>query len=118
MAGPAQVIGPITTPLSIGADRRSEVAGPSRIATDASLLRKDFELPSTIQIRAPDDHRHQCLPAFLNGKSVAPQNLLDPGFTDFHKRVLYQTYDVTSMLATGDNTHRRSSSAAARTALP
>jgi len=42
--------------------------------------------------------------AFLNGKSVAPDSLLSPGWTDFHKRVLYQTYDVTSLLESGSNT--------------
>ena len=101
---PAQVIGPITTPLSIGTDRHSEVPGPNRIATDASLLRKDFELPSSIQSARLTITAIGAYQAFLNGKPVAPQNLLDPGFTDFHKRVLYQTYDVTSMLTTGDNT--------------
>ena len=101
---PAQVIGPITTPLSIGTDRHSEVPGPNRIATDASLLRKDFELPSAIQSARLTITAIGAYQAFLNGKPVAPQNLLDPGFTDFHKRVLYQTYDVTSMLTTGDNT--------------
>jgi len=39
---PAQVVGPITTPLSIGTDRHSEVPGPNRIATEAALLRKDL----------------------------------------------------------------------------
>jgi alpha-L-rhamnosidase len=101
---PAQVIGPITTPLSIGTDRHSEVPGPNRIATDASLLRKDFELPSSIQSARLTITAIGAYQAFLNGKPVASQNLLDPGFTDFHKRVLYQTYDVTSMLTTGDNT--------------
>ena len=41
--------------------------------------------------------------AFINGKSVAPNTLLAPGWTDFHKRVLYQTYDVTSLLNRGTN---------------
>jgi alpha-L-rhamnosidase len=30
--------------------------------------------------------------------------MLTPGWTDFHKRVLYQTYDVTSLLQRGENT--------------
>jgi alpha-L-rhamnosidase len=101
---PAQVVGPITTPLSIGTDRHSEVPGPNRIATDAALLRKDFTVASTIQSARLTITALGAYQAFLNGKPIAPHNLLDPGFTDFHKRVLYQTYDVTSMLATGDNT--------------
>ena len=101
---PAQVVGLITTPLSIGADRHSEVPGPNRIATDAALLRKDFALPAAIQSGRLTITALGAYQAFLNGKPIAPHNLLDPGFTDFHKRVLYQTYDVTSLLTTGDNT--------------
>jgi len=37
---------------------------------------------------------------FVNGTRVG-QDELTPGFTDFRKRVLYQTYDVTSLLAKG-----------------
>jgi alpha-L-rhamnosidase len=101
---PAQVVGPITTPLSIGTDRHSEVPGPNRIATDASLLRKDFTVATAIQSARLTVTALGAYQAFLNGKPIAPHNLLDPGFTDFHKRVLYQTYDVTSMLTNGDNT--------------
>lgn len=39
---------------------------------------------------------------FLNGKRVS-EDLLAPGWTDYRERVMYQTYDVTSMLATGRN---------------
>ncbi len=39
---------------------------------------------------------------FLNGSRVGT-DVLTPDFTDYRKRVLYQTYDVTSMLANGDN---------------
>jgi alpha-L-rhamnosidase len=39
---------------------------------------------------------------FLNGQRVS-QDDLTPDFTDYRKRVLYQTYDVTSLLARGAN---------------
>jgi alpha-L-rhamnosidase len=38
----------------------------------------------------------------LNGRRVG-DFLLAPEWTDFHKRVQYQTYDVTTMLQAGDN---------------
>ncbi|HWW97003.1 MAG TPA: alpha-L-rhamnosidase N-terminal domain-containing protein, partial [Edaphobacter sp.] len=101
---PAHEIGPITTPLSIGTDRHSEVPGPNRIATDAALLRKDFAIPSTIQSARLTITALGAYQAFLNGKPIAPQTLLNPGWTDFNKRVLYQTYDVTPLVVTGDNT--------------
>ncbi|MBS1814099.1 MAG: family 78 glycoside hydrolase catalytic domain [Acidobacteria bacterium] len=83
---------------------RNSTKGTLRVSTDASLLRKDFQLKSTVQsarlrITALGAYR-----AYLNGKPVAPDTLLSPGFTDFSKRVLYQTYDVTSMLQKGTNT--------------
>ncbi len=39
---------------------------------------------------------------FLNGNRVG-NDVLTPDFTDYAKRVLYQTYDVTEWLATGQN---------------
>ena len=101
---PAQVVGPITTPLSIGTDRHTEIPGPNRIASEASLLRKDFTLAPSIKSARLTITALGAYQAFLNGKPVAAKNLLDPGWTDFNKRVLYQTYDVTSFLSSGDNT--------------
>jgi alpha-L-rhamnosidase len=40
---------------------------------------------------------------FLNGHPVGDQ-LLAPGWTDYRERVYYQAYDVTSLIAQGDNT--------------
>jgi len=39
---------------------------------------------------------------FLNGKRVS-EDLLAPGWTDYRERVVYQTYDVASMLVAGKN---------------
>ncbi|HVT81564.1 MAG TPA: family 78 glycoside hydrolase catalytic domain [Phycisphaerae bacterium] len=41
--------------------------------------------------------------AFLNGKRVNDQQL-SPGWTDYYKRVMVQTTDVTPLLAQGNNT--------------
>ena len=40
---------------------------------------------------------------YLNGKKVG-DNEFAPGWTDYSKRVLYQTYDVTNQIAAGNNT--------------
>src|SRR5205085_818792 len=40
--------------------------------------------------------------AFINGQPVGDQ-WLAPGWTDYHKRLQYQTYDVTKLLRAGDN---------------
>jgi alpha-L-rhamnosidase len=39
---------------------------------------------------------------FLNGRRVG-DDVLAPGWTDYREHVFYQTYDVTSQLATGNN---------------
>ena len=39
---------------------------------------------------------------YLNGKQ-ASKDILAPGWTDYHKRVQYQTYDVTPLLKKGTN---------------
>ncbi len=40
--------------------------------------------------------------AFLNGNKIG-NRMLDPGWTNYGKRILYSTYDVTGMLKEGDN---------------
>jgi len=40
--------------------------------------------------------------AYLNGRRVGDHQL-EPGWTDYRKRVRYQTYDVTEQLAQGEN---------------
>ena len=40
--------------------------------------------------------------AHLNGKPVT-QDVFRPGWTDYHRRVYYQTYDVTDLVREGDN---------------
>jgi alpha-L-rhamnosidase len=39
----------------------------------------------------------------INGKRLG-KNYLDPGFTDYGKRILYVTHDITNLLETGKNT--------------
>jgi alpha-L-rhamnosidase len=99
----AQVAGDFSTPF-YGKKNTTATRNPSRISTDASLLRKDFTLAGNVRSARLTVTALGAYRAYINGKPIAPQNILDPGFTDFDKRVLYQTYDVTSMLAKGANT--------------
>ncbi len=101
---PSEIVGPLSAHFAIGADRQQPVAGPDRVSTDASLLRKDFSLASGIRSARLSITALGAYEAFIDGQRVAPNSLLSPGWTDFHKRVLYQTYDVTSLLQRGSNT--------------
>ena len=99
----SQVAGELSAPFGIGVDRQQAVRGPDRITTDASLLRKEFTVGSAIRSARLSITALGTYQAWINGKQVAPNSLLSPGWTDFHRRVLYQTYDVTSLLTTSTN---------------
>ncbi|MEH1168718.1 family 78 glycoside hydrolase catalytic domain [Micromonospora sp. CPCC 205539] len=72
-------------------------------ALDANpLLRKGFRVDGTVaraRIYATALGVYQLS---LNGQRVGDDELA-PGWTDYHKRVQYQTYDVTRQLQAGDN---------------
>jgi alpha-L-rhamnosidase len=76
---------------------------PERVASETSLLRKDFAaqngvVAARLYVTALGSYR-----VFLNGHRIG-NDVLTPGFTDFRKRVQYQTYDVTALVnKTGAN---------------
>jgi alpha-L-rhamnosidase len=68
----------------------------------AALLRHSFDVSKSVQsarlyVTALGSYR-----MFLNGQRVG-QDVLTPGFTDYSKRVQYQTYDVTPLITSGKN---------------
>jgi alpha-L-rhamnosidase len=101
---PAQVVGPLADHrFGVAPDRQSPAATPNRLVFGATLLRKTFDAPrvpvsARLYITALGSYR-----AFLNGQPVDADRLT-PGFTDYRKRVLYQTYDVTHLVKSGENT--------------
>lgn len=101
---PAQVVGGLKDlRVSVGSDRQEMMPAPERLSSGVSLLRDGFSVRGRVKsarlyVTAMGAYR-----AFLNGKRVG-ETELTPGFTDFRKRVLYQTYDVTAMVRPGRNT--------------
>ena len=73
----------------------------TRIA--ARYYRKDFSLRNEV-VKA---RLYICglgqYTAFINGKEVAPEELLKPALSNYLKRVYFNAYDVTDMLKKGDN---------------
>jgi alpha-L-rhamnosidase len=100
---PAAEAGSLSASFNLNIDRNKALAGPDRVVTDASLFRKDFKLRANVVSARLSITALGAYKAFLNGKAVAPEGLLAPGFTDFHKRAMYQTYDVSSLLNRGAN---------------
>ena len=68
----------------------------------APLLRHTFTLKKTIKRARLYISGLGCYRLYLNGKRVADREL-DPSHTDYEKRVLYTTYDVTDHLKEGAN---------------
>jgi alpha-L-rhamnosidase len=101
---PAQVVGPLASHrFGVAPDRHSPAATPNRLVFGTTLLRKSFDAPrvpvsARLYITALGSYR-----AYLNGQPVDAYRLT-PGFTDYRKRVLYQTYDVTHLVKSGENT--------------
>ena len=86
--------------LGTGADRVSRTPPPERVASDGSLFRREFDakdrvVSARLYVTALGSYR-----VFVNGQRVG-EDVLTPGFTDFRKRVLYQTYDVTEQIKNG-----------------
>ena len=66
------------------------------------LLRKEFELSKPIASARLYITGLGYYESYLNGHHIGDQ-VLDPGFTDYSKRVFYSTFDVTSLLKEGNN---------------
>jgi alpha-L-rhamnosidase len=89
----AQVVGDLT-------DKRLGDPGP--LPQPAAYLRRTLALSKAVQsarlyVTALGSYR-----VFVNGRRVGG-DVLTPDFTDYRKRVLYQVYDVTSLLVSGGN---------------
>ncbi len=69
----------------------------------ASYLRKDFSVSETVTRAMVYVTALGAYELHLNGQKVG-NDVLTPGWTEFRKRVYYQTYDVTSMVQPGSNT--------------
>ncbi len=69
---------------------------------EALLLRKEEELTKKIQSATAFISGLGYYELTINGNKVG-DHLLDPGFTDYTKRVLYASYDITKYLKPGSN---------------
>ena len=90
-------------PAHVVADLTDKQFGdPGPLPQPAAYLRRTFAPSKNLQsarlyVTALGSYR-----VLLNGRRVGDE-VLTPDFTDYRKRVLYQTYDVTNLLAGGKN---------------
>lgn len=72
-------------------------------ATPSPMLRKSFQLERKAERAIVYVSALGLYDLFINGVKVG-DHVLAPEWTDYTKRVQYQTYDVTDMLKSGENT--------------
>ena len=72
------------------------------IPDSVKMLRHTFESGKGIKSARLYSTALGAYQIFLNGKRVS-EDVLAPGWTDYRERLVYQTYDVTSMLVAGKN---------------
>ncbi len=82
--------------------RRSESMGHPWVPDSVKALRHDFNVSSPVKSARLYATALGAYEMFLNGKRVGDQ-VLAPGWTDYRERVVYQTYDVTDLIAQGVN---------------
>lgn len=75
---------------------------PDSLPQPAVLLRKHFNVSKAVKVARLYATALGSYRIFLNNVRVG-QDALTPDFTDYTKRVLYQTYDVTSLVTPGSN---------------
>ena len=72
------------------------------VSISAPLLRKEFDIEGQVKRARAYISGLGWYELYLNGKRVG-DHVLDPATTDYTKRVLYVTYDVTGLLREGPN---------------
>jgi alpha-L-rhamnosidase len=80
----------------------SFLVGSARAAVPCPYLRKGFRLEKPVAAARLYITALGLYEACLNGKRIGDAELA-PGWTDFRRRVCYQTYDVTGLLRKGEN---------------
>jgi alpha-L-rhamnosidase len=75
---------------------------PGALPQPAAYLRRTVELPKNIRTARLYATALGSYQMYVNGRRVG-NAVMTPEFTDYRKRVLYQTYDVSSLLVAGKN---------------
>jgi len=87
----AQAPGPASQPL-----------GHPWIPDSVKALRHTFEVSAPVKSARLYSTALGTYELFLNGKRVS-DDVMAPGWTDYRERIMYQTYDVTALVASGKN---------------
>lgn len=102
--GPTRVIGAMGCQPwgSLSVESSDKKGGGALVLPPAKYFRKDFQLSKKIKKATLQASALGWYEMHLNGKRVG-EDYFTPGWTDYNKRVYYNTYDVTDMVRTGAN---------------
>ena len=78
------------------------ISAPGELAGPAPLLRKEFDVASSVETARLYLAAGGLARVEINGSPVS-EDVLSPGFTDYDKQVQYVAWDVTSLLSVGPN---------------
>jgi alpha-L-rhamnosidase len=81
---------------------RDEPLGHPWIPDSVKALRHSFNMAKGVKLARLYATALGAYEMFINGQRVGDQ-VLTPGWTDYRERVVYQTYDVTGLVAQGEN---------------
>jgi len=85
-----------------GAPWTTKVVAPSLRLPPPRYLRTEFALKKPIRRATVYGTAQGIYELRLNGKRVS-EDYFSPGWTDYNKRIYYQTYDVTELVQAGEN---------------
>lgn len=100
-SGPAW--GTMISPFSSASWIASPICGSSRACAPVPYFRKTFALGQPVQSAWLNVTALGLYECEINGHRIGDE-LFAPGWTEYHKRVQYQTYNVTEFLRHGENT--------------
>ena len=80
----------------------SNLVGGPRSTIPAPYLRKSFAIPETIRTARLYVTALGIYECSINGQPIS-QDVFNPGWTDYRKRIQYKVYDVAHLLHEGDN---------------
>ena len=80
----------------------SPLQGSTATPVTVPMLRRSFDVPHEVVGARLYITAQGLYSAQVNGREVTA-DVLTPPWTDYHKRVSYQTYDVTDLLSAGEN---------------
>jgi len=95
-------------PLSLASEPRADAyrarwQGACRAVRPAPLLRRAFTVEGEVVRARLYVGGAGYADAYVNGEQLGDGAVLDPGYTDYARRTLYVTYDVTDRLRAGEN---------------